>query len=80
MQRAARSEGEISVAVSRFGQDTVMLKLAKGTKVGDALEKEGIELESNEKIFVAGEEATRNDILEDGDVLSIVTPKQAGAN
>ncbi len=68
----------ISVAVVSFGNDPIALTLAKGATVADALAKAGITRGSQE-IFVSGEVAEDADELEDKDVVSIVTPKQAGA-
>jgi hypothetical protein len=45
-----------------------------------ALEEAGVTLSGNAECFVSGKVAEKDDILEDKDVLSIVTPKQAGTN
>lgn len=71
-------ESDVAVAISRFGHDPVPVCLPEGGTVRAALEKAGIELARGEKVYVAGVEGGDDDILEDGDVLSIVTPKQAG--
>jgi sulfur carrier protein ThiS len=67
----------IAVAVVSFGNDPTPLTLAKGATVADALREAGISRGSQE-FFVSGESAGDSDVLEDGDVLSVVTPKQAG--
>lgn len=66
----------IAVAVVSFGNDPRPLTLKKGATVDEALAEAGIK--NNGNLFVSGERANGEDILEDGDVLSIVTPKQAG--
>lgn len=79
MQKVKKTcESDLAVAVSRFGEDPIPMCLPEGSTVGDALEKAGIEVSRTEKMYVDGEEAALADILEDGDVLSIVTPKHAG--
>jgi hypothetical protein len=42
------------------------------------LDEAGIELSGNEKVWVNGERANLADILEDGDVVNIVSSKEAG--
>lgn len=68
----------IAVAVVSFGNDPMPLTLHKGATVADALNAAGITL-ARQEFFVSGEPAESDDELEAGDVLSIVTPKQAGA-
>ena len=68
----------ITVKIGRFGSDTSTVNLDKDTTVGDALEEAGISVGSNEKIWVNGDKATLRDILEDGDVVNVVSPKEAG--
>ncbi len=78
--RKSESGAEIAVAVSRFGSDPVIVKLPHNSTVGEALSAAGVAIASREQAYVAGQEARNADILEDGDVVSIVTPKQAGKN
>ena len=68
----------IAVSVVSFGNDPIALALPVGATVAQALAKAGI-TRNGQEIFVSGEDANDADILENGDVLSIVTPKQAGA-
>lgn len=72
-------EGEtIAVAVSRLGSDVIPVTLPKDSTVADALAKAGVSASSRTEYFVSGVRADSEDILEDGDVLALVTPKQAG--
>lgn len=76
---ASEAEGEtIAVAVSRLGSDVVPVTLPKDATVRDALEKAGVSTSSSTEYFVSGVRANMDDVLEDGDVLALVTPKQAG--
>lgn len=68
---------KIAVSVVSFGNDPVALLLEAGATVADALAKASI-TRSGQQIFVSGETAEDADELENGDVLSIVTSKQAG--
>lgn len=68
----------IAVTVTRFGSDPVTVRLAKGATVADALAAAGIAAGRGE-YFVDGQRAEANDVLEDLDVLALVTPKQAGS-
>lgn len=68
----------IVVTVTRLGADPVNVDLAKGATVADALAKAGVTSASNSQYFVDGVRAEMNDVVEHKDILSIVTPKQAG--
>lgn len=81
MQKKAttrRSVKDIIVTVSKFGDDPQNVKVPAGATVADVLEAAGIETSGREQTFVEGEQAEAGDVLENGDILSIVTPKQAG--
>lgn len=69
---------KILVAVSRFGNDPLAVEIAEGATVEEVLDKAGIEVESNQQIFNAGEQVDMEDEVESGDVISIVSPKAAG--
>jgi hypothetical protein len=80
MEKANKGTGEfIAVAVTRLGSEPVPVKLAKGSTVNDALAAAGITTTARGEYFVDGQRAEGADILEDGDVLTLVTPKQAGS-
>ena len=76
MQKAQNDS--ITIHISRFGHDTQTVSVAEGSTVDEVLQVAGVELAGLEELFVEGQTAESNDILEDGDLLSIVTPKQAG--
>lgn len=78
LKKEDKSGDTISVAVSRLGSDVVPLTLPKDAKVRDALEKAGVSTTARTEYFVSGVRADMDDVLEDGDVLALVTPKQAG--
>ena len=75
--RASVISDAIAVAVVSFGNDPIPCTLKKGATVADALAEAGIE-KGTAQLFVSGEEADSEDVLEEGDVLSLVTSKQAG--
>lgn len=81
MQKAhGDAEGDtIAVAVSRLGSDVIPVTLSKDATVRDALAKAGVSTSGNVQYFVQGVRADMDDVLEDGDVLALVTPKQAGS-
>lgn len=79
MKKVKAAEGEICVAVSRFGHDPIPVCLPKGATVEEVLDKAEVELDGREEVFVAGTKADYEDIVEDKDVLSVVTPKAAGS-
>jgi sulfur carrier protein ThiS len=80
MRQATPDENLMTVSIARFGQSTLTLEVPVDSTVQDVLDSAGIDTQGNEQLFVAGTNANANDILDAGDILSIVTPKQAGTN
>ena len=74
-----RKAGGITVTVGSFGSDPTEISIDKDTSIREALEEAGISTGSAEKIYVNGERATLRDILEDGDVVNVVSSKEAGS-
>jgi hypothetical protein len=72
------AKGEMTITVSKFGDDPRNVIVPVGSTVADVLKAASITLTGRETAFVEGEQAERGDILENADILSIVTPKQAG--
>lgn len=68
----------ISVKIGRLGSGTLEFRLPQDTTIGEALSQANIFVEGQEKIMVNGEEATKDDILDSGDIVSLITPKHAG--
>jgi hypothetical protein len=80
MQKAtasAVSGDSIAVSVVAFGNDPIALLLPKGSTVATALAQADITRGASD-VFVSGQDAEDADVLEGGDVLSIVSAKQAG--
>lgn len=73
-----KNEEGVSVQVVRLGSDPITVTLTTDKTVQGALTKAGVTVD-NAQLFVDGVRADAGDELEDGDVLSIVTPKQAGS-
>jgi sulfur carrier protein ThiS len=77
MRRASSTEA--FVEISRFGQPTKRVNIVDDeTTVSEALEDAGIRLASNETLWVNGDEdeVSTDDILNSGDVISIVGKKE----
>lgn len=68
----------ITVYIARFGHEEVALDVEEGTTVAGVFAKSGIDLVGRQQAYVDGVPALPGSIVEDGDVVSIVTPKQAG--
>lgn len=69
----------IVVDVARFGHDAVSVRVPVDSTVGAVLDESGIDIPRNASLFVNGEEVSRDDIAEDDDLISVTTPKGAGA-
>lgn len=74
-----KKSAKITVKIGAFGTDPEEYELPKDASVGDALVEAGMD-DRTKKVYVNGETANRQDILEDGDVLNVVSPKEAGTN
>ncbi len=70
----------ITVVIMRFGSDPEKIEIAQGSTVEDAMKEVGISLKSTEKIWVNGEKALKQDILQDGDNIAVISPKEAGVH
>lgn len=68
----------MAVTIARFGSNPLTLAVPIGSTVEEVVELGSISLEGREELFVEGTRAEGSDVLEDGDILSIVTSKQAG--
>lgn len=79
MIKPGNNEDLIAIAVTRLGADPIPVKVAAGSTVKDALAKAGVATDGRSEYFVDGQRAELKDVLEDGDVLALVTPKQAGS-
>ena len=65
------------VYIARMGHEEIVLEVEAGTTVTECFRKAGFKPEGREQAFVMGVTATMTSIVEAGDVISIVTPKQA---
>lgn len=80
MKKAAKKVKKgLKVFVSRFGHDPVTVSVENGATVEEVLDEASVELTGREEVFILGERADMDDEVDDKDVLSVVTPKQAGA-
>lgn len=67
----------INVYIARMGHEEINISVPAGSKVADVFRSAGMSPEGREQAFVMGVPATMDSIVEDGDIISIVTPKQA---
>ena len=72
------SENTIKVTIGRFGSEPSDVEIEKDSTVRDALEEIGIDVSGDDKVWVNGTRANMRDILDEGDIINVVTPKQAG--
>jgi len=69
---------EIKVTVGRFGSEPVSITVTEPATISSVLSKAGINTSSTEKVWLNGEIATSNSNVKQGDIVSIVSSKQAG--
>lgn len=72
----ARSAGG-TVDVGRLGAETVQVRVSRGSTVGRVLREAGFDL-NGERIMVNGAIARESTVVHSGDLVLILTPKQAG--
>lgn len=75
--KKANAGSVIAINVVSFGNDPIPLALPVDSTVAEALVAAGVS-RGNSEVFVSGEKAENNDILDAGDTISIVSSKQAG--
>ena len=81
MQKKTKgTTGTMIVTIAKFGDDPVNVSVPVGSTVSMVLAQSGITITGRETSYVDGVEALASDVLENGDILSVVTPKQAGRN
>jgi len=68
----------LSIKVGRFGSDPVSVQVPANSTVGKVLEKAEIDLNDVERVFLNGETATKTKKVKRGDIVSVVSPKEAG--
>ena len=69
----------IPVAVGRFGSDPEQVTVKANGTVADVLKRAEIVLEEHEHVWLNGGRATLTDKVRKQDIVSIVSPKEAGA-
>lgn len=67
-----------TVKVARFGSSPVSVQVNRGSSVGDVLAKAGIGLSSTDKVYINSQRVQSNQVVYDGDILSVISPKAAG--
>jgi sulfur carrier protein ThiS len=78
MRKVTSSEGAVKVLIGRFNEDPAEVTLDEDGTLQDALEALDISLSPTESAWVNGQEASSDDILEDGDRVIIVGKKEGG--
>ena len=77
VKRVKRTSGG-SVLVGRFGSDPVRVRITGRATVEAILIKAGIMTGGEEKVWVNGAAATSKSTVKSGDILTILSPKEAG--
>lgn len=66
------------VLIGRFGSTPEKVTVDRGSTVAEVLDEAGIKLGAKEKVWLNGERAESDDVVEKGDIVSILSPKEAG--
>jgi len=74
-----KSDSLMKVTIGRFGSEPKEVELEKDATVRQALEELGLDVGETTNVYVNGVKASMRDILEEGDLVNLVTPKQAGS-
>lgn len=74
----ASSRRATTVRVGRFGSDPVSVSVAGRATVEAILAKAEMTLGPSEQVWLNGIRATAGSVARTGDIISIVTPKEAG--
>lgn len=74
-----KADETMVITIGRFGSSSEKITVPKDSTVEESLDEAGITYSSTEKVMVNGERASANDVLEDGDVVNIFSPKEAGS-
>ena len=69
-----------TIKVGRFGSAPESINVKGKATVAVVLVKADIQLESNEKIWVNGTRASKSTVVKTGDIVSVISPKEAGLN
>jgi hypothetical protein len=76
---ARRSLGRLVVSIGRFGSTPTEVRLSgRFSTVGAVLTAANIRVAGRQRFWLNGEAATANSRVTNGDLISIVTPKQMG--
>ncbi|MFA5395908.1 MAG: hypothetical protein WC346_07875 [Methanogenium sp.] len=73
-----KKQDRIKIIIGRFGREPEEVEVPMGSTVEEALKDASVSLGSSEKVWVNSEKASMKDIVEDGDIINIVSPKEAG--
>jgi len=68
----------ISVEITRMGGAVVTVEIPVDSTLEDVLSKAEISLTASETAWVSGNEATMEDIIDDGDTIQLVGKKEGG--
>ena len=75
--RPRGSSSSFKVKIARLGTAPVEVTLGRTHTVAAALLAAGIDPSGSEDVWVDGEQTDRDDVVEAGEILTIITPKAA---
>lgn len=76
---APRSSGTtFEVLVGTFGTAPVRVRVRGGATVGEVLKGAEVETSSSTRVWLNGGRATKSSRVKKGDIVTVVSPKQAG--
>lgn len=70
-RRRTQTDAIIEVKVARLGSEVKTVALSPDSTVADALEAAGIDTENYNRLRIAGETVELEDIVENGDIVTV---------
>lgn len=75
---ASTQRSDIMVMFGRFGSAPQTLRIRANGTVEDVISAAGVSVTGTDRIWLNGDRANLTDKVQDGDLVSIVSPKEAG--
>ena len=69
---------KVTIKIGRFNEPTEEVEVSKKSTIKDVVDELDMEISSSESLWVNGEKANDDDVVEDGDYIQVVGKKEGG--